>query len=86
MSEPSTSKWHYHIGPETNTERKGLPYINLGTRASANWPKVHIWCNSNNIEYSWNGSRFNFTNLDDLLHFCDTWLRDDEFDVIDDGF
>lgn len=38
------------------------------------------------MEYGWNGSRFHFTNLDDLLYFCDTWLHEDEVEVLDDGF
>ena len=80
-----SSRWHHHIGTETNTIRQGLPYIDLGHKASANWPKVHTWCSDNGMEYSWNGNRFNFTNLDDLLYFCDVWMRDDEIEEIDDG-
>lgn len=86
MSESITSKWHYHIGPETNMERKGLPCIDTGWKVHYNWPRVHKWCRDNIMEYSWNGSRFNFTNLDDLLYFCDTWMHEDEVEVLDDGF
>lgn len=81
-----SSKWHYHIGPEANTAPEGLPYVDAGWKVHYNWLKVHTWCSNNNMEYGWNGSRFHFTNLDDLLYFCDTWLHEDEVEVLDDGF
>lgn len=71
------SEWDNYIGPETPTKHQGRPYIDTGRMAMMHWSDMHKWCQRHGLDYSWNGSRFNFDTLDDLLYFCNHWMIED---------